>query len=86
LKHKYTRANISPNKEKFMNLDEAIKMIKGRKITLREAGEEEIASHQSLNRCNCKIGCETKNVLGMQQKCCAVQNVMVTKTVQINNL
>jgi len=37
LKHKYTRAQISPCEEKFLELDEAMNKIKDREITLREA-------------------------------------------------
>jgi hypothetical protein len=37
LKHKHTRAQISPCNEKFLELDETIKKIKDREITLREA-------------------------------------------------
>ncbi|XP_022162759.1 KRAB-A domain-containing protein 2-like [Myzus persicae] len=60
LKHKYTRAQISPCKEKFLELDEAMKKIKDREITLREAAGHGIAGHQGFNRCNCKTGCGTK--------------------------
>ncbi|CAI6377230.1 unnamed protein product [Macrosiphum euphorbiae] len=60
LKIKYTRAQISPCKEKFLELDEAMKKIKDREITLREAAGHGIAGHQGFNRCNCKTGCGTK--------------------------
>ncbi|KAL4154135.1 hypothetical protein QTP88_001968 [Uroleucon formosanum] len=60
LKHKYTRAQISPCKEKFLELDEAMKKIKDKEITLREAAGHGIAGHQGFNRCNCKTGCGTK--------------------------
>jgi hypothetical protein len=60
LKYKYTRAQISLCKEKFLELDEAMKKIKDREITLREAAGHGIAGHQGFNRCNCKTGCGTK--------------------------
>ena len=60
LKHKYTRAQISPCKKKFLELDEAMKKIKDREITLREEAGHKIAGHQGFNRCNCKTGCGTK--------------------------
>jgi len=60
LKHKYTQTQISPCKEKFLELDEAMKKIKDKEITLREATEHGIAGYQGFNRCNCKTGCGTK--------------------------
>lgn len=60
LKHKYTRAHISPCKENFLELDEAMKKIKNREITLREAAGHGIAGHQGFNWCKCKTGCGTK--------------------------
>jgi len=49
LKHKYTRAQISPCKEKFLELDEAKKKIKDKEITLRETAGQGIAGHQGFN-------------------------------------
>jgi len=60
LKHTYTRAPIFPCKENCINLDEAMKKIKDREITLREAADQGIADHRGINRCNCKTGCDTK--------------------------
>ncbi|CAI6355373.1 unnamed protein product [Macrosiphum euphorbiae] len=60
-----------------LQLDKAMKKIKDREITLREAAGHGIAGHQGFNRCNCKTGCGTKKCtcnLLCSSKCHGNQN------------
>jgi hypothetical protein len=45
---------------KCIDLDETIKKIKNRKITLREVTGQGIAGHQGFNGYNCRTSCATK--------------------------
>lgn len=56
LKHKYTRSELVPYKEKLLNIP---KSIKEKELTLREAaGLSSISDTQGYQRCHCKTKCK----------------------------
>jgi len=59
LKHRYTRTEIVPCDENFLDLKGTKNSVKEKEITFREAaGHNSIAGNQGYQRCHCKTKCQ----------------------------
>ncbi|XP_060856739.1 uncharacterized protein LOC132934455, partial [Metopolophium dirhodum] len=61
LKYNYTRQEIAACEENLLDMDNVIKLLGGRQLTLREAASNSsVADPQGYQRCHCKTGCNNK--------------------------
>ena len=61
LKHKYTRAEIHPCRERLLDLADVTAKAEGKLISLREAASNNsVSGSQGYKKCNCKAKCVSK--------------------------